>query len=179
MDRLLGDGLRVAIKRGMGLNRDAPLLSFLPIVNRLEQSCASDCHFLDEFPGQLVLRPFRVLGDHLLNPIPPQVYLLIDDLHNNRGIGRGSYRAMFDGVGQLLEGSGVVPEIGRSGGYRLVERAFVFGIHVRYPLRCGFLPSCVGRGESRPHNNHTDSRAQATCPASPSVIADPFPPNSA
>ena len=120
---LLGDAGRVAVELRVGLDREAPLQAILPLEDGEQDLGAPDGHLLVQLPGDLVLGPGRVLGDDLVDPVPPEVHLLLEHLPDDRRVARRPGRPARDGIGELLDRAGVVPEVGRGRRGHLPQRA--------------------------------------------------------
>src|SRR5579864_9801487 len=54
------------------------------------------------------------------------MHLFFQHVSNNHRITRRADGTMFEGVGELLEGSGIVPKAGRSGLSHLVQQTLIF-----------------------------------------------------
>ena len=116
VNRLLDYQIGIPVVLRIGLNGKPAIFSFFPLEDGEQQLGALDRHLFGEFPRDLVFRCPRSFLDELSDPGRPQVHLLVEHFTDNRRIGRRPDGAILDGVSQLGDGAGVVPEIGVGGG---------------------------------------------------------------
>jgi hypothetical protein len=84
-------------------------------------------HFLDDRPRKVDFIGRRAFSHQLANAGGPALGILLPDVVDDRWIGGGPYCAMLNGVGQLIDGARVVPDVG-GGRSRLLQRAQAPGI---------------------------------------------------
>ncbi len=121
---LLHDGLWVPIEARIGLDGKAAVAASLGVEDRLQQRGAFDGHLFHDLPADLILGGRGHLLDQCLDAAAPQRHLPFQDGKRDDGVAGGSHRAMLDGIGQFVEGGGVVPQAG-GGGLRHFEKGLL------------------------------------------------------
>ena len=109
-ERLLEDCIAVAEETGIRLDGEAPVASAMRLEDRFEEPCGPDRQLLDELPGDGVLGGGGKLAEQAVGSRPPRGDVALEHRHGDHRIARRADRAVLDGVGELVDRRGVVPE---------------------------------------------------------------------
>jgi len=109
VNRLVQDRLRIAVEPGVGLDREAAVAAVLCLENRPEQPGTLLGYLLDQLPGDLVLGRGRHLIEQRLDARPPLGHFFLQYAEDDHRITGGARRTVLHGIGQFLNGGGVVP----------------------------------------------------------------------
>jgi len=139
MDRLLDDGLGIAVQARVSLDGKAPVLPLLALKNGLKQCGRLRGDFLHQLPRNLVLGGGRHLFDELGDAILPERHFFLEHLDHDHRVAGGPDRPVLEGIGQLPNRGGIVPQTsGRRLGH-FMQRALI--------SRCGKHTFTPGNSE--------------------------------
>ena len=109
--RLLHNGPGVAEQPGIRLDGKTSVPSLLTVEDRLEEPGCLDGHLFHDPPRNLAFGRAGHLLDERRNPVFPERPFLLQNSENDHRITGGAHGAVvLDGVPQLLQGAGIVPE---------------------------------------------------------------------
>jgi hypothetical protein len=110
--RVLEHARRAAVELRVHLHRQEALLAGRALVDGLEDRGRSAADRLDEPPGDVVLGRLRVRRDQLVEHRLPSLRVLLHDREDDLRVRRRADGAVVDGLLQLRDRAGVVPEVG-------------------------------------------------------------------
>src|SRR5207237_3891321 len=111
----------------IGLDGEPPVTAAVLLECRPQQLGGPDRELLDELPSDLVLGRRRHLPDQLGDARLPGAHLVLQRGEADHRVAGRPHRSVRDGVGQLRDRGGVVPQARGRGLRHLLQRALVRG----------------------------------------------------